>query len=210
MGRAARASSKRRSATRAGGAARPFGSSSALAAPANPHPAAGLLPQMPMPGYPHFSRTGSQAIHAFHSVILDRRDGRDLHLGLAVALYRSSTSGGRSDVGLARLADGDYPTPEAFAALSKSSLDPGGAPIIRALDRVGAAAAGADHARRLRHQRVGLLLAIDQMEELFARPDAELAKLRATAGVFLAATGRVWVAGTHCAMKSTELAAPRP
>jgi len=154
---------------------------------------AGLLPRMRDAGVPAFLEDGSDAIDAFNSVILVPREiGDDLCLGLATALYRPS--GNRSDVGLAPLADGDYPTPEAFAALAKSSPESAAAPILRALDRVGAAAAGTDHAAGS-HRRFGLLLAIDQMEELFARPEADRQSFVRLL-MCLAATGRVWVTAT--------------
>jgi len=152
---------------------------------------AGLLPRMRDAGVPAFLEDGSDAIHAFRSLTVTPQElGEDLCLGLALALYRAGGAGGRGDVGLARLADGDYPTPESFAALARASPQSAVAPIERALDRIGAEAAGSDAPRRF-----GLLLAIDQMEELFAHPDAERQRcVRLLAA--LAASARVWVAAT--------------
>jgi tetratricopeptide (TPR) repeat protein len=156
---------------------------------------AGLLPRMRDAGVPAFLEDGSDAIHAFRTLMLVPGEmGEDLCLGLARALYSPAVSGHRSDVGLARLADGDYQTPEAFAALAMSSPESALLPIVRALDRIGADAAGSDDAPGLR-RRFGLLLAIDQMEELFTRPEADrqsFVRLLAS----LARNGRVWVAAT--------------
>ena len=69
-------------------------------------------------------------------MLLPHEMGEDLCLGLARALYEPA-SHGRCDVGLAQLAEGDYPTPEALAALASSSPQSASAPLIRALDRVG-------------------------------------------------------------------------
>lgn len=155
---------------------------------------AGLLPRMRDAGVPAFLEDGSDAINAFRTVmLLPHEMGEDLCLGLARALYEPA-SHGRCDVGLAQLAEGDYPTPEALAALASSSPQSASAPLIRALDRVGVDAAGADAAAGS-HRRFGLLIAIDQMEELFARPDTVrqgLWRLLAS----LAGTGRVWVVAT--------------
>ena len=171
---------------------------------------AGLLPRMRDAGVPAFLEDGSDAIHGFRTVmLLPGEMGEDLCLGLARALYAPATPGGRSDVGLARLADGDYPTPDAFAALAMSSPESAALPIVRALDRIGAdtpgaaargaAARAADapgtHDASGLRRRFGLLLAIDQMEELLTRPEADrqiFVRLLAS----LARTGRIWIAAT--------------
>ena len=98
----------------------------------------------------------------------------------------------RGETGLPQLAQGDYPTPEGFATLAAGSPQSACAPIVRALDRVGAE--GQDHSGGpLR--RFGLLLAIDQMEELFARPERDRHAFVQLLSA-LVATGRVWVTGT--------------
>ena len=154
---------------------------------------AGLLPRMRDAGVPAFLEDGSDAIHGFRTVMLVPGEmGENLCLGLARALYAPVVPGGRSDVGLARLADGDYPTPDAFAALATSSPESAALPIVRALDRIGAP--GTQDTAGLR-RRFGLLIAIDQMEELLTRPEADrqsFVRLLAC----LARTGRIWIAAT--------------
>jgi tetratricopeptide (TPR) repeat protein len=155
---------------------------------------AGLLPRMRDAGVPAFLEDGSDAIHAFRTVtVVPHEMGEDLCLGLARALYHSPP-GGRNDVGLAVLANGDYPTPEAFAALARSSPESAAMPVLRALHRSVADAAVSEHEQGP-SRSLGLLIAIDQMEELFARPETE----RQTFVRFLAslaATARVWVTAT--------------
>jgi tetratricopeptide (TPR) repeat protein len=154
---------------------------------------AGLLPRMRAAGVPSFLEDGSDGIHAFRSVtIVPREMGEHLCSGLAEALYRQCAVGG--ETGLAHLADGDYPTPAAFAALATESPNSAAAPILRALDRVSAETPENDAAGGL-PQRFGLLIAIDQMEELFARSDADRqAFVRLLAA--LTAADRVWVVAT--------------
>jgi len=156
---------------------------------------AGLVPRMRVAGVPAFLESGSDEIHAFRSLtVMPREMGDDLCQGLATALYRTSPSRERGDTGLAQLAEGDYPTPDAFAALAASSPESAAAPILRALNRAAAEAAGSDMTQGS-HRTYGLLLAIDQMEELFARPDADRsAFVRLLAS--LTTTGRVWVVAT--------------
>ena len=80
-----------------------------------------MLPRMRDAGVPAFLEDGSDAINAFRTeMLLPHEMGEDLCLGLARALYEPA-SHGRCDVGLAQLAEGDYPTPEALAALASSS-----------------------------------------------------------------------------------------
>ena len=154
---------------------------------------AGLLPRM-RAGVPAFLEDGSDAIHAFRTVIfMPREMGDDLCSGLATALYLSNERDGHHEAGLPQLAQGDYATPQAFAALASSSPHSAAAPILGALDRVGADSPGTRSGGP--HGRCGLLLAIDQLEELFARPQADRqAFLRLLAA--LVVTGRVWVVAT--------------
>ena len=156
---------------------------------------AGLVPRMRAAGVPAFSEDGSDAIHAFRNITLTPREmGEDLCLGLATALYRPAAPAESSDAGLAQLADGDYPTPESYAALAASGPAFAAAPILRALDRAGSETAGLGKTGGSR-RRFGLLIALDQMEELFARSEADRQRfLRLLAS--LVGTGRVWVVGT--------------
>jgi tetratricopeptide (TPR) repeat protein len=156
---------------------------------------AGLVPRMLAEGVPAFLEDGSDALHGFRNlIVMPREMGEDLCLGLAMALYRATPPGGREDIGLPQLAEGDYTTAEAFARLAAVSAESAIAPIIGALDRAGREplAAGALFPSR---RRLGLLLAIDQTEELFARPEPDRkAFVRLLAA--LASSGRVYITGT--------------
>jgi tetratricopeptide (TPR) repeat protein len=156
---------------------------------------AGLLPRMRAAGAPAFLEDGSDGIHAFRSLILTPREmGENLCLGFARAIYRLGASEGRHDVGLPELADGDYASAEDFAALAAISPSSAASPIIRALDRVAIESSVAGDAPGP-VRRFGLLVAIDQMEELFARQDADRTTFVALVAA-LANTGRVWVVAT--------------
>ncbi len=154
---------------------------------------AGLVPRMRAAGVPAYLEDGSDRIHAFRSVVVIPREmGEDLCRGLATALYGPKSPADLGDTGLAELAQGDYPTPESFATLASNSPASAVPPILRALDRAGTSATTDTPDSS---QRWGLLLAIDQLEELFARPDADRqAFVRLLAA--LTATGRVWIAAT--------------
>jgi len=156
---------------------------------------AGLVPRMRTAGAPAFLEDGSDGIHAFRAlIVMPREMGSDLCTGLATALYRTGAPGGQREAGLAELADGDYQTPEAFAALASASPDSAVAPVLRALDRLSANKSGADNASGP-GRRFGLLLAIDQMEELFIRPEADRQSFVRLVSA-LASTGRVWLLAT--------------
>jgi tetratricopeptide (TPR) repeat protein len=145
---------------------------------------AGLVPRMRAAGAPAFLEDGSDRITAFRSLVLTPRElGEGLCRGLARALYSSSQ-------GLAELADGGCPTPEAFGALAAGSPDSASDAILSALDRV-----AANPTDDTVPARIGLLLAIDQAEELFARSEPDRRAFLVLLTV-LAATGRVWVTGT--------------
>jgi tetratricopeptide (TPR) repeat protein len=152
---------------------------------------AGLLPRMRTGGAPAFREDGADGIHAFRSlVVVPRELGEDLCRGLATALYRAREEQGH---GLPELADGDYRTADAFAELASSSPTSAVAPVLGALDRLSTVTEpGIDAGSRTRW---GLMLAIDQLEELFALPDPAR---RAFVDLLsaLAASGRVWVAAT--------------
>jgi tetratricopeptide (TPR) repeat protein len=155
---------------------------------------AGLLPRMRAAGVPSFLEDGSDGIHAFRSVtIVPREMGENLCSGLAEALYCQSAAGSGHETGLAHLADGDYSTPDAFASLAAESPNSAVAPILRAIDRVSAGTPSDGTGGS--PQRFGLLIAIDQMEELFVRSDLDRqAFVRLLAA--LTATDRVWVVAT--------------
>ena len=158
---------------------------------------AGLVPRMRAAGVPAFRENGSDRIDAFCTLtVVPRELGADLCRGLAAALYQPASNGNPAGRGLAELAEGDYRTPEAFAALSANSPASAAQPVLRALERVAAQEPGAtapgDPPRQL-----GLLLVIDQLEELFTRAAADrgpfvqlLSHLVATGRVFVAATMR--------------------
>jgi tetratricopeptide (TPR) repeat protein len=154
---------------------------------------AGLAPRMRAAGVPAFLEDGSDGIHAFRTlIVIPREMGSDLCAGLAVELYRAGAPGGQD--GLAELADGDYPTPEAFAALASSSPGSAAAPVLRALDRLSDHRPGIDTASGP-GRRFGLLLGIDQLEEVFSRPEEDRRTFVRLLTAF-ASTGRVWVVAT--------------
>jgi tetratricopeptide (TPR) repeat protein len=155
---------------------------------------AGLVPRLRASGVPAFLEDGSDAIHSFASLtVVPREMGEDLCNGLARALYRQNGRETSAGDALAQLAAGDYPSPEAYAALAASSPHSAAAPILRALERRAAQTLVADD--RGVPQTHGLLLAIDQLEEIFARPEADRqAFIRLL--VALTATGKVWVTAT--------------
>jgi len=156
---------------------------------------AGLIPRMRAAGAPAFREDGSDGIFKFQTVTLTPREmGDDLCTGLATALYGARAGPNDADLGLRQLADGDYRTPADFAALARSSPDSAVAPVLSALDRASFEASNVEAAEgSLR--RIGLMLAIDQLEELFARtqPDRE-SFLRLLTSLVL--TGRIWVVAT--------------
>jgi Tetratricopeptide repeat len=148
---------------------------------------AGLLPRLRDEGVPAFLEDGSDAISNFRTLVLMPREmGEDLCRGLAAALF-----GTRGSAPLPELAEGDY-SPETLADLASSSPEAITVPVLRALDRAGAKSEVEAPQRRA---RTGLLLAIDQLEELFARPEADRQMFVRLLSA-LAATGRVWIAAT--------------
>jgi tetratricopeptide (TPR) repeat protein len=153
---------------------------------------AGLLPKMRVSGVPAFLGDGSDAIQSFRCVtFVPHEMGADLCAGFAKLLYQPPTD--HKGDGLEELSLGDYPDVDAFAELVKASAKSACVSIARALDRAGdarspAAATGAA-------VRLGLLVAIDQMEELFARTDEDRAAFFNLLAV-LAGSGRIWFAAT--------------
>jgi tetratricopeptide (TPR) repeat protein len=156
---------------------------------------AGLIPRMRAGGAPAYREDGSDGIQAFRSVVVVPSEmGVDLCLGLATALYESTSSADRVSQGLSELTDGDYRSPEAFAALAARSPDSAVAPILNALGRV-TLGSGEGASEQRSEERWGLLLAIDQLEELFARADRDRRAFLELLGT-LASTGRVWIVAT--------------
>jgi tetratricopeptide (TPR) repeat protein len=155
---------------------------------------AGLVPYLRATGVPSFLEDGSDGIQSFRSVVVVPRElGTSVILGLSNALYRPSASAGVSPLGLPELVAGDSPTVEAFATLAANSPASAAAAVVQALERASAATNSGDAPGRA--DRTGLILAIDQLEELFAVPAPErtaLVRLLAE----LASTGRVWVTAT--------------
>jgi tetratricopeptide (TPR) repeat protein len=157
---------------------------------------AGLLPRMRAAGAPAFLEDGSDGIHGFQTLkLMPREMGDDLCSGFATALYGDEAAGSReSSVGLAQLADGDYPSPADFAKLARDSPESAVAPVLRALGRASTEISKAE-SEVGSPRRIGLLLLIDQLEELFASAESDRrAFVRLLAS--LAATGRVWVVAT--------------
>src|ERR1700722_875731 len=156
---------------------------------------AGLIPRMRAAGVPAFLEDGSDAIHSFRTLTLIPREiGTDLCSGLAAALYQRHPAIQDAHLGLPELAEGDYPSADDFAVLARSSPDSAVAPVLRGLSRVtDMLSRGELDAGSLR--RVGLLVAIDQLEELFARSNDDRRQFVRLLSA-LAATGRVWVVAT--------------
>jgi tetratricopeptide (TPR) repeat protein len=155
---------------------------------------AGLVPHMRAVGAPAFLQDGSDELSAFQTLVITPRElGENLCRGLAHALYRPA-SRSQTRIGLERLSDGDYATADDFAILAANSPESAAAPIISALERA-AAESLEPRSANSSHSRLGLLLAIDQLEELFALPEpSRRSFVRLLAA--LTATGRVWVIGT--------------
>jgi tetratricopeptide (TPR) repeat protein len=156
---------------------------------------AGLVPALRDRGVPSFRDDGADGIQSFRSVVVVPHElGSDLIRALANALYHPKAPQGDTHTGLPELADGDYPTTEAFAALASGSPASAVAPILRALERAQKApghVAGAAHSS----QRLGLILAIDQLEELLTSSAADRQTFVRLLGE-LASSGRVWVVAT--------------
>ena len=153
---------------------------------------AGLIPRMRNSGAPAFLADGSDAIHAFRCVTLVPRElGADLCAGFANLLYQHREAG-RGE-GLEELRQGDHADAQAFADLMRTSPRSAIAPITRALDRAADKRDVTD--AFYASARLGLLIAIDQLEELFSRSDADRGALTNVLTA-LASCGRVWVAAT--------------
>ena len=156
---------------------------------------AGLVPALRSGGMPAFREDGADGIQSFRSIVVVPRElGTDLLRAFANALYHPKEQRGASHVGLPELADGDYPTADAFAALAAGSPASAAAPVLRALDRA-LQSAQPPKAGSRSAERIGLIVAIDQLEELLSSPAADrqtLVRLLTE----LAASGRVWIAAT--------------
>ena len=109
---------------------------------------------------------------------------------------------------LPELADGDFKTADALAALFKNGGGAIAPPVVGALDRAAAAAGRERHSDR--PPEAALVLFVDQLEELFAPgiDDADRSAFVETLAR-LAATGRVWIVATLRA-DSYELAIREP
>jgi tetratricopeptide (TPR) repeat protein/energy-coupling factor transporter ATP-binding protein EcfA2 len=160
---------------------------------------AGLIPQLRSGAVPSFLDGRSGGIHSFRSIVVVPRElAGGLIRGLATALYHPKSPGGTGHFGLPELADGDYSTVEAFEALAVSSPASAVAPVLRALER----ARTAEHpgaqpleADRPPTERLGLIVGIDQLEELFSNA-AEDRSTFVQLLTELASSGSVWVAAT--------------
>jgi tetratricopeptide (TPR) repeat protein/energy-coupling factor transporter ATP-binding protein EcfA2 len=160
---------------------------------------AGLIPQLRSGAVPSFLDGRSGGIHSFRSVVVVPRElGSNLIRGLATALYHPEWPGSTGHFGLPELAAGDYATVEAFEVLAANSPASAVAPVLRALERARAAAHPAAHpgeAARVPTERMGLILAIDQLEELFSNTTADRQAFVQLL-TELASSGSVWVTAT--------------
>jgi tetratricopeptide (TPR) repeat protein len=156
---------------------------------------AGLVPALRSGGMPAFREDGADGIQAFRSIVVIPRElGTDLVRALANALYQPKEQRGASHAGLPELADGDYPTADAFAVLAANSPASAVAPVLRALDRAQQAARPPEDGSKP-VERMGLILAIDQLEELLSSSAGDRQALVRLL-MELAASGRVWIAAT--------------
>jgi tetratricopeptide (TPR) repeat protein len=156
---------------------------------------AGLVPALRSGGVPSFREDGTDGIHTFRSIVVIPRElGTDLIRATANALYHPAGPRGATYIGLPELADGDYPTADAFAALAASSPVSAAGPVLRALERAQEAAREANSALRST-DRIGLIIAIDQLEELLSStaPDRQIFVRLLTE---LASSGKVWIVAT--------------
>jgi tetratricopeptide (TPR) repeat protein len=154
---------------------------------------AGLVPRMRVSGSPAFREDGSDGIHTFRSLtVVPRELGENLCHGLAASLYLKDTRAAGTS-GLPELAESDFATAEEFSALATSGPTSAAISVVRTLDRIAAQETGEPANQRPR--RIGLLLAIDQLEEIFARSTDDRESLLNFLDALLA-TGRVFVIAT--------------
>jgi tetratricopeptide (TPR) repeat protein len=153
---------------------------------------AGLVPALRSQGVPAFREDGADGIQSFRSIVVIPRElGTDLIRAVATALYHPQAPGESSHGGLPELADGDYPTADDFAALATSSPMSAMAPVLRALER----AEGAGRPAATKSNRMGLILAIDQLEELLTSAAADRqAFVRLLTE--LSSSGKIWIVAT--------------
>ncbi|MBV9620537.1 MAG: ATP-binding protein, partial [Gammaproteobacteria bacterium] len=153
---------------------------------------AGLVPRLRQSGAPGTKEDGSDCIHAFRVLeLVPHEMGVDLCAAFAERLCGDESS---APLVLPELRKGDLSDPWQLARLAHTAPDIVAATVVRALDRI-------EHPRGARSMptgstgRVGLLLVIDQLEELFSIPlSIRQPFTHLLRG--LAATGRVWIVAT--------------
>ena len=146
---------------------------------------AGLVPRLTTPGVVN-------DVELWRAAAM--RPGNDPIAALAAALYDDALQG-QTRRGLPELAQGDYATPEKLVLLMRHGAGAAVPPIIAALDRLAQKAREQDG--RDVQPRTALILAIDQLDEVFAHT-VTAADRALFAGILaaLAATGRVWIVTT--------------
>ena len=142
---------------------------------------AGLIPRLTTPGV-------VASVDVWRVARLKPSEGQaEPILALATALFAEGA--------LPELGDGDFPTAAALAEQLKRGGAAAAQPVVRTLDRAGAAAQGERHADRALN--AALVLLVDQLEELFAQGVTDAARAAfAESLARLVATGRVWVVAT--------------
>jgi tetratricopeptide (TPR) repeat protein len=152
---------------------------------------AGIVPRLTTPGV-------VEEIDIWRVAIMRPSDGASAFDALAEALFARAAPTGSADgthyTAVPELAHGDYGTAPEFAALLRSG-DLATRPIERVLDRI--ETAQREHAGFERRIRASLLLAVDQLDDLFAADVSAADRSQfAKALVALISTGRVWVVAT--------------
>jgi len=123
-------------------------------------------------------------------------EGPSAFAALAAALFNDG--GPASDPGgygpaLPELTEGTYAIPDALRALIETSPERAADPLVAALDTIGAREGASAGLSRV--MRADLLLLVDQLEEIFARPEQERRDF-ARLLLALALNGRVWIIAT--------------
>ena len=153
---------------------------------------AGLVPRLTAPGV-------VQAVDVWRVVVMRPSEGASPVAALAARLFDGPDDIKEEERGrpfaLPELAEGDYPNTEKLAGALAQDDDSAVQPILRALDKVEEAARTREGYDRPMNAR--LLLAADQLDELFAVQSPEnahtvFARLLAR----LIASGRVWIVAT--------------
>lgn len=141
---------------------------------------AGLVPRLSQPD------ATQPLVGSWRSLtVTPARLGEDMAAGLAQALYAPGV--------LPELMDGDYRDPSALALLLSTNPELGVTPIRGALDRWSAALVRSEGFTA--PPVTGLLLVVDQIEELFQRPPTVRHHFAALLDALLR-SGRIWLVAT--------------